>query len=145
MPKLRMGGNLSFKGRKHSKESITKISQSLINKTGEKSRRWKGDDAGYVAKHMWITKHHGKAAYCEADKSHIAKRYEWANISGKYKREREDYKQLCPSCHRRLDHGNFCRKGHEYTIENTYIRKEGWRVCKACQKIAQSKHNAKNN
>ncbi len=34
-----------------------KVSLSLVGKTGVLSRRWLGDEAGYVAKHMWIVKH----------------------------------------------------------------------------------------
>lgn len=30
-------------------------------------------------------------------------RYEWANISGEYKRELSDYESLCVSCHRIKD------------------------------------------
>lgn len=33
------------------------------------------------------------------------KRYEWANISGEYKRDRSDWVMLCPSCHRKIDMG----------------------------------------
>jgi len=36
-------------------------------------------------------------------------------------------------------HGNqlktHCAQGHEYTPENTRIRKNGWRVCRACKKM----------
>lgn len=82
------------------------------------SRRWKGDEASYVAKHMWISKTFGKAACCEnkdcsypklvnAGRSLInaPKRFEWANISKKHKRDRSDYVQLCPSCHQKWDKG----------------------------------------
>jgi hypothetical protein len=31
-----------------------RVSASLIGLIGEKSRRWKGSNAGYVAKHLWI-------------------------------------------------------------------------------------------
>lgn len=95
-----------------------KISKSLVGKFGEKSRNWKGELAGYVAKHSWIRKHFGRAAICEnmdcsypkrvdAGRKTIKKpsRYEWANISKKYKRDKNDYIQLCPSCHRKWDMG----------------------------------------
>lgn len=104
----------------------------LIGKFGPLSRRWKGDKAGYVAKHIWIAKHYGRANHCERDHTHKAKRYEWANVSGKYRRDREDYIQLCPSCHRRMDAKNKCRKGHEYTAENTYTNNRGHRRCITC-------------
>lgn len=36
------------------------VSKELTGKIGKMARRWKGDDASYIAKHMWITKHYGK-------------------------------------------------------------------------------------
>ena len=93
-----------------------KVSESLRGKFGEKSRRWKGESAGYAAKHMWITKHYGRASKCSLDSSHKAKRYEWANISGEYKRDMSDYIELCPSCHRKMDlKQTHCKYSHEYT------------------------------
>lgn len=120
-----------------------KVSKSLIGRFGELARRWKGEDAGYTAKHLWIVKHHGKASMCDECGTKNASRYEWSNISGEYKRDRSDYRQLCPSCHRKIDQGNYCRKGHEYTPENTYVRKEGWRVCKSCHQEAHKKWRLK--
>lgn len=105
-----------------------------MREIGENARRWKGMEAGYTAKHMWIVKHYGKAAFCERDKTHKAKRYEWANISGEYFRERSDYEPLCPSCHRKMDMKNRCRKGHEYTPENTMVNIRGHRRCVICMK-----------
>jgi len=97
------------KGSKHKQNSKTKISQSLIGKFGKESRRWKGDAAGYVAKHLWIIKHYGKANRCEnkaCTYPYKPKRYEWHNIDKKYSRNREDYIQLCCSCHKRLHRGS---------------------------------------
>jgi len=85
---------------------------------GEKHHMWKGENASYAAKHIWVNSHFGKANKCEnppckyprknwdgkiMDKP---KRYEWANISGEYKRKRDDWKMLCPSCHRTKDKNN---------------------------------------
>jgi len=39
-----------------------------------------------------------------------------------------------------IEHGNKCRKGHEYTKENTYMRKEGWRCCRKCMSMAKEKY-----
>lgn len=33
-----------------------RVSESLIGKYGEQSRRWKGGGAGYVAIHLWFWK-----------------------------------------------------------------------------------------
>jgi len=123
-----------------------KIANSLRGKFGDKSRGWKGEDAGYVAKHMWIVKHFGKACKCENKgcKSVSPKRFEWANISGKYKRNRSDYKMLCPSCHRRADYGNKCKNGHEFDAKNTYISKSGWRICRKCQSNRNKEYYKRN-
>jgi hypothetical protein len=116
----------------------------LIGKFGPLARRWKDSDASYEAKHMWISKHYGTADHCEINPSHQAKRYEWSNISGTYQRERSDYRPLCPSCHRKLDHGDACRNGHMY-MGNVYITKQGWRARKTCRRASQEKHRAKTN
>jgi hypothetical protein len=58
---------------------------------------------GVAATHCWIAKNYGKADLCENDNSHTGKRFEWANISREYKRDRSDWKRLCPSCHRKMD------------------------------------------
>ena len=42
-----------------------RVSESLRGKFGEESRRWKGNDAGYVAIHLWLVKHFGKADHCD--------------------------------------------------------------------------------
>ena len=106
------------KGSKHTESSKNKIRESLVGKFGEKSRRWKGDEASYEAIHMWLYEHYGKANKCEQKGCHYPKvvdagrriiekpsRYEWANISGEYKRDRSDWVMLCPSCHRKIDMG----------------------------------------
>ena len=93
-----------------------KVRKSLIGIKLEKARAWKGDKAGYVAKHTSIVKNYGKAFKCQNIDCKYPrkvgrifmnkpKRYEWANISGLYKRSIDDYLQLCPSCHRKWDMG----------------------------------------
>lgn len=120
-----------------------RVSKSLTGKFGELSRRWKGEEAGYVAKHIWLSNNYEKPSACEKCGTEKFSRLEWANKSGKYLRNRKDYLALCPSCHRRMDFGNTCKKGHEFTKDNTYIRKEGWRVCRKCSKEAKKRY-AKN-
>lgn len=81
-----------------------KISESLRGKFGEESRRWLGDKAKIKAIHMWIYKHYGLATRCDKCGNNNASKYEWSNISRTYKREMEDWWQLCISCHRKYDH-----------------------------------------
>lgn len=104
---------------------------------GEKARAWKGNKAGYIAKHMWMKKHWGKPDHCDHCHTTTASRYEWANINHGESRERTDYIQLCPSCHRLFDYQNKCRKGHLYTPETTITNKRGHRRCLICKKEAQ--------
>ena len=82
------------------------VSLSLIGKTGEMARRWLGDNAGYHAVHKWIYKEFGKANCCENCGIVHKKKYHWANLSGKYTREKDDWKQMCGSCHKKYDLSN---------------------------------------
>jgi hypothetical protein len=113
-------------------------------KTGETHHQWRGDKASYAAKHMWVGKRFGKADHCEFDPSHVNTRFEWSNISGKYRRERSDWRQLCASCHRKLDWGDRCRQGHPFTPENTFIYpRTGHRKCRACAREVQRRYMAR--
>lgn len=66
---------------------------------------WKGDKVGYFGVHDWITKHFGQPIGCEicglSDSN--PRRYNWANLSHTYKRDRNDFKRMCISCHRKYD------------------------------------------
>ena len=57
----------------------------------------------YTYTHYWLYETFGKADHCENDETHKTKRFEWANLSHKYLRERKDWKMLCVSCHRKMD------------------------------------------
>lgn len=84
---------------------------------GEKHGEWKGENASYRVKHLYIEYNYGKATHCENPKCIYPrkspqgklmltpKRFHWANISKTYKREREDWIQLCVSCHKLYDNG----------------------------------------
>lgn len=110
--------------------------------------KFKGTVSQYVALHMWVKYHKGKPTYCDECGTTEAKRYEWANISGEYKRDLSDYRSLCPSCHRRIDRGNMCGRGlHEMNSENTYTKPNGDRRCRVCHNAYQLEryHKEKNN
>ena len=97
----------------------------------ESNGRWKGDKVGCFGSHEWLYTHFGKADHCEhCHKGNL--NYQWANVSGKYLRDRNDYITLCVSCHRRFDKGIFCSKGHPFFGGNLWVRRNGWRVCRTC-------------
>ena len=64
---------------------------------------WKGNNVGYVAKHLRIIKKLGKPSLCANCKTTEARRYEWANVSKEYKDDENDWLRLCVKCHRNYD------------------------------------------
>ncbi len=83
-----------------------------INKITGIPNRWKGEDAGYYPKHQWLTFHYGRIQKCEDCGTTEKRVYDWANISGKYFRDRSDWKRLCRPCHRKLD-AHLVRRGEK--------------------------------
>lgn len=130
-------------GSKHSIQTKQKISKSRKGLcVGNKNHKWKGNDVGYIALHDWIKVYYGRASLCEnklcAD---ISKTYDWANISGKYKRKISDWKQLCRSCHKKFDWKpkKYCINRHKIDGNNLWINNRGNRVCKKCKAIRAKK------
>jgi len=70
---------------------------------GSKNGMWKGESASYAAKHIWVNNTFGRPQSCENCKTTEDRMYHWANISGTYKRERDDWLRLCVPCHKRND------------------------------------------
>src|SRR3990167_7762207 len=58
---------------------------------------------GYNHRHARIRNYFGQPQKCEECGDSHPRKYEWANISGKYLITRSDWKRLCTSCHRKLD------------------------------------------
>ena len=100
------------KRRYNTKPNSTSFKKGHKGYIGKNNALWKGEQAGYGAKHDWIKLHFGKPKFCEKCKTKDAKKFEWANISKKYKRLRKDWLRLCTSCHRKLD-------GHAFTMWQT--------------------------
>lgn len=70
-------------------------------KEAEECGAWKGDNASYSAKHKWVCSKYEKSRTC--DECGCDGKIEWANISGEYKRERDDWRNLCKACHFEYD------------------------------------------
>lgn len=99
--KIKIGlGNIGKHG-KPEEWIIKKANEASRLLTGEKSHNWRGDEVGYGALHTWVSKTLGKPKRCDNCKIKNAKRYEWSNISRKYKRDVSDWERLCVSCHRK--------------------------------------------
>lgn len=97
---FKKGSSPWIKGRTHTEETRRKIS---IKGKGRIPPNFKGEEASYGSKHDWIRRHYGKADHCSFNPEHESFRYEWANISGAYLRDVNDYAQLCVRCHRQYD------------------------------------------
>ena len=67
----------------------------------KKNPNWKGDKVKYDALHSWIRRHKSKPKLCEKCKKR--KPFDLSNISGKYKRDVNDFEWLCRSCHMEKD------------------------------------------
>lgn len=85
--------------------------------SGKDHPNWKENDVGYSGLHTWVKKKLGKPDRCDnsdcvypriGDKGRIMKKpkiYHWANKSGQYKRNLNDWIRLCCSCHKLYDNG----------------------------------------
>lgn len=107
---------------------------------GDRRSDWRGDDVSYAGLHAWIRRLRGRPQKCEFC-GKVEGNLEWANKSHEYKRVPEDWMSLCVSCHRRYD-ATTCRRGHEWTPENTRIRGPGWRRCRICATDARQRRRA---
>ena len=62
---------------------------------------WKEDNVGCSPLHNWVRRYKPKPKLCEICKKN--KPYDLANISGKYKRNINDFEWLCRKCHMTKD------------------------------------------
>ena len=97
-------------GKKKSPEHIKNVCialapiRKLIAKRGEGHTNWKGEKIKYGSLHDWVASKLGKPKKCsKCGFDHPNARYQWSNISGKYKRELNDWERLCVGCHREKD------------------------------------------
>lgn len=98
----RMGRPSPLKGRivPHKKGHFvspeTKLKISIALTKPEK------ENPNYRELHLLIENKYGKAKTCEINSAHPG-RYEWANISRTYKKDKSDWIQLCAKCHKKFD------------------------------------------
>jgi hypothetical protein len=74
---------------------------------GKQHPQWRGNAVGYSALHQWVARHKTKTGVCTECGTEVGtSRYrgtEWANVSGRYLRDLDDFVELCIRCHRRRD------------------------------------------
>lgn len=69
--------------------------------SGEDHHQWK-KTPGYRAIHYWVRRQKGSPNVCVSC-GKTGGRLQWANISGEYLRDVDDYQSMCASCHKRYD------------------------------------------
>lgn len=78
--------------------------------SGEGHHAWKGEGASHAALHQWLAAHFAKTGVCEDCGRPVGtdrrSGTEWAFLRHPepHTRHRDDYKELCKRCHRRMDH-----------------------------------------
>ena len=97
--------SLAMRGKKMPKWTEEHRRNMSLAISGEKNYGWKGENITYRTLHNWVSKWLGKPNTCKHCGTTKAKRFDWANISGEYKRNLEDWIRLCRSCHMIMDKG----------------------------------------
>ena len=74
----------------------------MVRKVVDQEKKY-GNNSRYRTLHIWIETRLGNPRKCSNCRTTKAKKFEWANISGKYKKNIKDFKRLCTKCHRKFD------------------------------------------
>jgi hypothetical protein len=82
-----------------------RISPATEFQKGNIPHNFKGGKVGYNALHSWVRRYKGKATCCE--KCQSTSNVQWANKSWEYKRDLDDWLELCRKCHIEYDRQNW--------------------------------------
>lgn len=90
-------------GKRHTIERKRNIQKGLP--VGVHHKHWKGGEASYKAIHQWVQRWYGKPKECDecGRKELTGRKIHWANRSGRYFRNRLDWRRLCQPCHSKFD------------------------------------------
>lgn len=85
-----------------------KDTSNMLGRVGSVNPKWVGESVTYSPLHSWVRRWNGKACRCEVcglDRVPEGKTryFQWANISGEYRRDLNDFFQLCVKCHKEYD------------------------------------------
>lgn len=73
---------------------------------GDRHHAWKSEKkVGKIALHFWVYRQLGSPMVCEECKKTFKNNHQihWANKSGEYHRDTNDWIRLCVSCHKKYD------------------------------------------
>jgi hypothetical protein len=74
-------------------------------KKGQIPHNYSGDKCSYMAVHQWLRRNFKKSGKCSSC-GRVDVKTQWANKSGKYLRDIQDYIELCRKCHEFMDRIN---------------------------------------
>lgn len=114
----KMKGNTYTLGMKWSKKHREKM--KTVQPRGKKHKNWKEKCESISAPLKWIRNTYGVPTECEEDECwETSQTFEWSNISGRYKKTRSDYRQLCASCRVRSAQGYLNKAELELEVYTT--------------------------
>lgn len=117
--------NGSIGRRKYCSQKCSGLGQGFKKgqNAGEKNTMWVGDSVSYQGLHCWLIRNYGSPKECSlCGEVNPIKRYEWANISGEYKRDINDYIRLCKKCHNDKDGVNAWQNQAKWRQDKVYTR-----------------------
>jgi hypothetical protein len=94
------------------------------------ARRGSISDSEYTLVHLWMKITFGKPQKCEHCKTTEKRMYHWANISGTYLRQRDDWLRLCVPCHKKHD-----VKALGGKVKSRIRVTQPTKVCDECSKV----------
>ena len=103
--KIGLANSRALKGRKLSEEHKLHIKLGMAGQHQDSNNPgWKGNQVKYMGLHNWIRRKLGKPSYCEhCGNSEPTAMYHWANKTGRYLRDINDWLRLCVRCHKLYD------------------------------------------
>ncbi len=115
---------------------------------------WRGDEISYRQAHFRVIDARGPATEHECRRCG-GQAQQWAydhldidekfNAAGEvYSTDPDHYIPMCRSCHVLFDRRNLCRRGHQLTPENSYVRADnGRRWCRTCEALRKERMKAR--
>ena len=108
-------------GKQHSEDTRQKMSEAKLGKKlGPQPQKYV-DDPKYMAIHNWMRRHYPKTGICEACEEE--RLTYWSNVSGDYRRQRDDFWELCVPCHKLFDYLLAIEKANPGTVAKLKARR----------------------